>query len=238
VPRIGMEVIVQFVDGDPDRPLVTGCVYNADNALPYPLPEEKTKSTIKSRSTLGGGGFNELRFEDKKGAEEIWLHAQRDHNERVLHDHSSTVDRHEKIRIGVDRTIDVGANFRETVGGSETRTVKGSSTETVGGGHTRTVSGGSQTTVDGGMTVNVVGGVNRSTVGPTVEKYAGGISRTIVGDYVLDIPTGNFKVKCGETSIEIKDGEIILTSPTHVKITSSGGDVKITGGPNVKLNCA
>src|SRR5690606_10593288 len=89
VPRIGMEVVVQFVDGDPDRPLVTGCVYHGANATPYPLPNEKTKSTIKSNSSIGGGGFNEFRFEDKAGSEEICTHAQKDYNEVVENDHNT-----------------------------------------------------------------------------------------------------------------------------------------------------
>src|SRR5690606_27366984 len=79
LPRIGMEVAVTFVDGDVDRPIVTGCLYNDANQPPY-LPGEKTKSTIKSQSSPGGDGFNELRFEDAAGSEEIFLHAQKDLN--------------------------------------------------------------------------------------------------------------------------------------------------------------
>ncbi|MCX7902524.1 MAG: type VI secretion system tip protein VgrG, partial [Burkholderiaceae bacterium] len=77
IPRIGMEVMVDFLDGDPDRPLVTGAVYNGDNMPPYTLPEHKTKSVFRTR-THKGAGFNELTFEDEKGREEIYLHAQRD----------------------------------------------------------------------------------------------------------------------------------------------------------------
>ncbi|HME42128.1 MAG TPA: type VI secretion system tip protein VgrG [Syntrophorhabdales bacterium] len=80
IPRIGHEVVVDFLEGDPDRPLVTGSVYNAINKPPYPLPDEKTKSTLKSDSSKGGGGFNEIRFEDKKGSEEIFVHGQKDYN--------------------------------------------------------------------------------------------------------------------------------------------------------------
>ncbi|MBW2740154.1 MAG: type VI secretion system tip protein VgrG [Deltaproteobacteria bacterium] len=74
IPRIGQEVIVDFLEGDPDRPIITGRVYHGTNTPPYSLPDEKTKSTIKSDSSLGGGGSNEIRFEDKKGEEEIYLH--------------------------------------------------------------------------------------------------------------------------------------------------------------------
>ncbi len=86
VPRIGQEVIVDFLEGDPDRPLITGRVYNGASMPPYDLPDEKTKSTIKSYSSKGGEGFNELRFEDKKGDEQVFLHAEKDLDVRVKND--------------------------------------------------------------------------------------------------------------------------------------------------------
>src|SRR4029079_8090696 len=80
LPRIGHEVVVDFVEGDPDRPLVVGSVYHGTNVPPHALPGEKTKTTVKSNTSSGGGGSNELRFEDKKGSEEIFLHGQKDWN--------------------------------------------------------------------------------------------------------------------------------------------------------------
>ena len=92
IPRIGQEVIVRFLEGDPDRPIITGRVYNADQTVPYTLPDEQTKSTMKSMSSKGGGGFNEIRFEDKKGSEQVFIHGQKDHG------HS-----HQERPPGVDR---------------------------------------------------------------------------------------------------------------------------------------
>lgn len=111
IPRIGQEVIVDFYEGDPDRPVVTGRVYNADEMPPYPLPDEMTKSTIKSYSTKGGGGFNEIRFEDKKGKEQVFFFAQRNQDVRVQADRMVTIgnnthltvekgDQREKIKTG------------------------------------------------------------------------------------------------------------------------------------------
>lgn len=107
LPRIGMEVVVEFLDGNPDRPLVVGCVYNGRNGTPYPLPEEKTKSTIKSNSSVEGEGFNEIRFEDAKGAEEIFIHAQRDQNERVLNNRTRTVKGNEQIVIEGNKLVHI-----------------------------------------------------------------------------------------------------------------------------------
>ncbi len=114
-PRIGMEVVVTFLDGDPDRPLVTGCVYNGENHVPYELPKDKARSTIKTRSTPGGEGFNELRFEDTKNAEEVFIHAQRDFNEIVLHDQNTKVDHDQTLAIGNDRTKTIKGQERVTV---------------------------------------------------------------------------------------------------------------------------
>jgi type VI secretion system secreted protein VgrG len=80
IPRIGQEVVVEFLEGNPDRPLVTGCVYNVNQTVPYKLPDNKTRSTFKTNSSIGGGGYNELRFEDKAGSEEVYFQAQKDYN--------------------------------------------------------------------------------------------------------------------------------------------------------------
>lgn len=100
LPRIGMEVIVDFIDGDPDHPLVTGCVYNGDNPVPYALPSHATVSTLKSNSSKGANGFNELRFEDRKNSEQLFLHAQ----QRMDHVVRSSLYE----RVGGSREIRVG----------------------------------------------------------------------------------------------------------------------------------
>jgi type VI secretion system secreted protein VgrG len=91
IPRLGMEVVVDFLEGDPDRPLVTGCVYNGNNKFPYDLPDNKTQSGTKSDSSKGHGGYNEFMFEDKKGSEDIRMHAQKDHDVTVLDTETWTI---------------------------------------------------------------------------------------------------------------------------------------------------
>jgi len=107
LPRVGQEVVVQFLEGDPDRPIVTGCVYNGINLPPYELPEHQTRSTIKTWSSPGGGGANELRFEDRKDQEEILVHAQRDLNikvEETSAEHAKT----KSLRVDGDCSVSVG----------------------------------------------------------------------------------------------------------------------------------
>lgn len=106
LPRVGQEVIVDFLEGDPDQPILTGAVYNAHQTPPYELPANRTKSTIKTNS-YKGSGFNELRFEDKADQEEIFLHAQKDLNEVVGHDHTTTVKNNQVITVTGHQTISV-----------------------------------------------------------------------------------------------------------------------------------
>ncbi len=109
IPRIGAEVIVSFLEGDPDRPIITGTVYNATQVVPYNLPGEKTKSTIKTNSSLGGKGFNEIRFEDKKGAEEIFTHAQKDQNEVVENNMTTKVKGSQSVAVYGSQSVAVGS---------------------------------------------------------------------------------------------------------------------------------
>ncbi|MFI8741034.1 type VI secretion system tip protein VgrG [Pseudomonas sp. NPDC077405] len=114
IPRVGMEVLVTFLEGDPDQPLVTGCLYHKEHVVPYDLPANKTRSVFKTLTSPGGAGYNELRIEDRKGAEQIYVHAQRDWDENIEHD--------QKIRIGHERHDTVEANSYSEFKAEEHRT--------------------------------------------------------------------------------------------------------------------
>ncbi|HHO8317215.1 TPA: type VI secretion system tip protein TssI/VgrG, partial [Pseudomonas aeruginosa] len=114
IPRVGMEVLVTFLEGDPDQPLVTGCLFHREHPVPYELPAHKTRSVFKSLSSPGGGGYNELRIEDRKGQEQIFVHAQRDWDENIEHD--------QKIRVGHQRHDTVEANSYSEFKAEEHRT--------------------------------------------------------------------------------------------------------------------
>ena len=124
-PRIGQEVIVDFLEGDPDSPIITGRVYNGDQTPPYDLPAEQTKTALKSNSSKGGGGFNELRFEDKKGSEQVFIHGQKDldlvveveSRELVVGDSHTIVDHNRFEQVGVEQHLKVGGDLIEEVDG-------------------------------------------------------------------------------------------------------------------------
>ncbi len=165
IPRIGQEVIVDFLEGDPDRPIIVGRVYNAESMPPYALPGEQTKSTLKTYSSKGGGGFNELRFEDKKGEEQIFLHAEkdtdfrvkndqrewigRDSHEIIKRDKRELVERDEMVVIKRDQVVELGRDHHVKIKGKEaieiaqtqSVKVKGNKAEEVGGNLAQAVTG-------------------------------------------------------------------------------------------------
>jgi type VI secretion system secreted protein VgrG len=114
------------LEGDPDQPIITGCVYNPQTMPPYTLPDEKTKSTIKSNSSKGGGGFNEFRFEDKKGSEQIFIHAEKNQDirvkndcmETILHDRHLIVDNDQFEKVKKDKHLQVGGDHNEKITGT------------------------------------------------------------------------------------------------------------------------
>ncbi len=124
IPRIGMEVMVAFVDGDPDRPLVTGVVNNPKNSVPYDLPANKTRMVLRS-NTHKGDGFNEITFEDEAGKENQFFHAQKDQTTRVLNDRTKRIDRHEVASVGGNRAVEVSGNQKHEIGGSVNTVVGG-----------------------------------------------------------------------------------------------------------------
>lgn len=119
IPRIGMEVMVSYLEGDPDRPIVTGVVPNARQTVPYPLPANKTKSVFRT-DTHKGSGFNELSFEDENDREKIYLHAQKDHEIHVENNRAKRIDRNQSESVGNNKSIEVGNNHHEVVGGNMT----------------------------------------------------------------------------------------------------------------------
>jgi type VI secretion system secreted protein VgrG len=172
IPRIGQEVIVDFLEGDPDRPIITGRVYNAERMPPYGLPGAATQSGIKSNSSKGGGGDNEIRMEDAAGSEQIYIHAQKDEDIVVEHNKTELVKNTETITIVSDRTESVGGNETLSVAKNRTRNVAQNETVTVAQNQTLTVAMNRTHTV----------GINEAiTVGAAQEVTVGGLRTLTVG---------------------------------------------------------
>jgi type VI secretion system secreted protein VgrG len=157
VPRIGQEVIVDFLDGDPDRPIIVGRVYNAEQMPPWGLPANQTQSGILSRSSKGGSGANAnaLRFEDKKGEEEVWLHAEKDQRIEVENDESHWVGHDRTEDVGNNETLSIGSNRTETVGKNETISIGKNRNETVGKNESVSVGGNQSVTVGKAKTESI-----------------------------------------------------------------------------------
>jgi type VI secretion system secreted protein VgrG len=187
IPRIGHEVVVSFLEGDPDRPIVTGSVYHGTNVPPYQLPAEKTKSTLKSQSSLGGGGFNEIRFEDRAGSEEIYLHGQKDWTIAIENDKNQTIGRNETLQVGANREKSVTVDETETIGGNKTIAVSGQHNETITLAETINVGLASTHNVGLALTENV-GGAKTSNVGGVLTQVVGAaMNVNVVGASTLTV---------------------------------------------------
>ncbi|CAN7727977.1 type VI secretion system tip protein TssI/VgrG [Mesorhizobium amorphae] len=204
IPRIGQEVIVDFIEGDPDLPIITGRVYNASQMPPYGLPGNATQSGWKSDSSLGGGGYNELMFEDKAGSELVNFQAQKDHkllvkNDRtklVQHDQSDRIDHDAKhsvghnldedvgnnktVKVGVDQTTNIGNNDTETVGVNRSLTVGSNETIGIGSNSTETI-GIAHTQTVGAVQTITVGAARVDSVGASETRTVGGPQANTIG---------------------------------------------------------
>jgi type VI secretion system secreted protein VgrG len=204
LPRVGHEVIVEHIDGDPDRPIVTGRVYNGDNKPPYPLPANQTKSTLKSNSSKGGGGFNELRFDDTKDSEQVYMHAQMNFDLRVLNDRFETVENDSHLKIRNDGFTEIEHDRNDKVGND----------------HFESIAKDRHLTVEGLEAKRVAKSLSLLVEGDVGEEFKKDHSETVSGDYYLK---GTNVVIEGTSNITLKVGG------TSIAIDSSGVKIKTTG---------
>jgi type VI secretion system secreted protein VgrG len=185
IPRVGQEVIVDFLEGDPDCPIVVGSVYNAQNPCPYELPANKTQSGILSRSSKGGSpaNYNEIRLEDKKGGEEILIHAEKnlttevesDENRSVGHDRVTSVKNDETTKVAQKQSLTVGSDRSATITGSDMTTVGQSQMVNVGGSRTVKVQGQDAKIAQSSRSATVTGS-DTLTVGGSISITASGVT--------------------------------------------------------------
>ena len=179
IPRIGQEVVVDFLEGDPDQPLITGRVYNAEQMPPWDLPANATQSGILTRSSKGGGygNANAIRFEDKKGSEQLWIHAEKNQDIEVENDETHWVGHDRKKNVDNDETTVVKHDRTETVGNNETIAIGVNRTETVGSNET--ISIGSNRTENVGVNETIAIGANRTETVGANETISIGANRSV-----------------------------------------------------------
>jgi type VI secretion system secreted protein VgrG len=235
VPRIGQEVVIQFEDGDPDRPICTGMLYNADTMPPYGLPANMTQMGIKTNSSKGGGGFNELLFEDKKDAEFVRLQSEKDYVEIIKNNATITIGLEKKDPGDITTTIQ--HNRTETIKegdltltvqqGNEKRDIKTDRTEKIGQHASQEVGGNKSTKVTGNRKTDVTGTHD--------EKVTGSFTSTVTGPITIE-SKASITIKVGPSSITIDPsgvtikGPMITTEAQGIAQHKGSGMVIIQGG--------
>ncbi|WP_374402479.1 type VI secretion system Vgr family protein [Niveibacterium sp.] len=270
IPRIGQEVIVEFLEGDPDRPIITGRVYNAEQMPPYELPANMTQTGIKTRSTKQGGpaNFNEIRFEDKKGEEQVYIHAEKnqdivvenDETHQVGHDRSKTIGNDETTHVKHDRTetvdnnetITIGVNRSESVGKNESITIAAERSLDVGANATTTIAKNRSITV-GADESHDVGANRQRNVGKNETVNIGAdLSETVSKNVTVSIGE-NQSVSIGKDSqtqvgkkyyleagdeITLKTGDASITLKKDGTITIKGKDITIQGSGKIGVKAS
>ncbi|PAU51988.1 type IV secretion protein Rhs [Pseudomonas sp. PIC25] len=191
IPRVGMEVLISFIEGDPDQPIVTGCLYNAEREVPYELPANKTRTVFKTLSSPGGGGSNELRIEDKKGQEQIYLHAQRDWDQAI--------GRNQTVHVGHERHDKVEANSYTELKAEEHHTVHGARK--------------SELKADDHLSV---AGSRHERVGQVLTVHAGQEVHIQAGAHVVIDAGASLTLQAGGQHIVIGPGGILSSTPINV----------------------
>lgn len=243
IPRIGMEVVVDFIEGHPDLPIVTGCVYNGKNAPPHELPHHKTRTTIKSDSHMGSG-FNELRFEDEADEEEIFLHAQRYFNAVVKKDVTwhiegnshREIDESDSLHIGKDRDIKVVGDERKSIGASQSLDVGATRATTVGGNDVTDITGNFCTSAGGSARMEA-GSNALLTAGMNLNVKAG-INLVVESGMTLTLKAGGSFVTIGPSGVAISGATVLINSGGAAgsvgPVSKQNDTPKDYGGPHAK----
>lgn len=239
IPRVTQEVIIQFLEGDPDRPIIIGRVYNGENPVPHGLPAAKNISTIRSASTPGGSGFNELRFDDSAGAEEIFFHAQKDHNEVVGNNHSAQIAANQSNTVGADQcesigsnqSLTVGSNRSAVIGANEDIVIGSNRSLTIGSNQTTTVGVDHQVHIGSNQSVNIgvnetvnVGSTQTVTIGSLQEVTAGQQKITVLGPQTTTVAGPDSLTALGGYTIAVT-GALDATASVSAKLAAPNIDI-------------
>ncbi len=241
LPRVGQEVLVGFLDGDPDQPIVVGRVFNASNPVPYTLPEHRTRSTWKSRSSPGGGGFNEVMFEDLAARELFWVQAEKDLRKLVKNDETITVGRDRQKLVKHNETEVVGVNRTEVTLQDRTEITRGDRTTVIHGNREELVKRDAVLRVEGDRVIYVGGDQHLMVMGTKRERIErdrhvlvrGNRNEQVGGTYGLT--AGSHQIVCGNQAvgagtIHLKAAAKIVIEAPDITLKAAGGFVHIHGG--------
>lgn len=251
LPRIGQEVVVTFLDGNPDRPLITGAVYNAAQTVPVNLPSQQTQSTVKTKTSKGGGGFNQISFEDKKDQEKLSIVAQKDMQVTVHNDQSEKVGRHRRVVVEKgDDVLEVGKGnltvkvpkgkqleqVKERqieVAGDERHTTKADYRQEVGGDYTLKIKGDLIIEALGNITIKAARNLTLQS-GQAIQLKAGTAIKQEAGTSLTQKAGISFKAQAG-ADLEIKSGAIAKLKGGAMTQVQGGGMLMLKAGL-VKIN--
>ncbi len=234
IPRIGMEVIVSFVEGDVDLPIVLGSTYNAKNVTPFMLPENKTKSGLRTRSTLDGDAGNELSFEDQKGDEVVHLRAQRDLDELVLNDHRTVVEHDQTLKVGRRQVEHVVERQLKVIGDNRILSVGGSATESVTQQRSARIGGDETLRVDGQRLVEVAESETHAVQGDQRFKVGGRFRASIDGEATTIVQQDDRRVVKGDRALLV-DGDHVLQVDRNAR--TSATRIELYADEEIVLQC-
>jgi len=243
IPRIGQEVLVSFLEGDPDRPVITGRVYNADQMPPYTLPDYQTRSTFMSRSSKGGGtsNYNELRFEDLKGQEQIFMNAEMDMDLRVEKDSREFIGANRHLIVTTNQVEQIQTDKHLHVQGKHFEKVDSDMSLNVGGNQMESVTGNKSLNVTGDQKESVTGNVSLSVTGNQSESVTGNVSLSVTGGKDDSITMG-YMMSAMSIHLSAETG-IVIECPLGITLSSGANSIDIgpagvyvTGVPFVNLN--
>ncbi|QOE10574.1 type VI secretion system tip protein VgrG [Pseudomonas asiatica] len=241
IPRIGQDVIVQYVNADPDQPMITGRTYCGDQLPPYDLPEHKTRMTIKSQ-THKGDGFNELRFEDELGKEEVFIHAQRDQNNVVGNDETTRVGRNRVEQVGNDEHLNIGNDFRQETGGDHTQLIgqtchvdiKQDLIEKIGNDRSEST-GANHRALVGKDAELVVKGTQKVTVGQGMEQHT--TIYQLRASERIEFRTAGGSIVLDGQGITINGLKLELLGQTSAAASGAGNSQPLTLAPDASNKC-
>ncbi len=246
IPRIGHEVVVDFLEGNPDRPIIIGSVYNADHMPPGDLPKEAMISGLASRSTpkAGADNFNGMRANDTKGTEHLTIQAEYDQTSLVKHDEDHTVNNNRTVKVDVDhketvtgnQTIDIGADQKEKVGANQTVEIVADQAEKVGGNRTLTIKGNDTVKVGGDAKDGIDGTWTFAVTGAAKHSFEAAYTESTGGDRTTKVGGADKLTVTGALTVSA-DGAIKISSTASIELAVGGSVIKI-GPAGVEIKAA